>query len=63
MDHLLALAELLDELLHAVLVKITLRLDLLGPLVGEDDLEAGIEEGELAQAAHDEFLLELDRLP
>ena len=49
----LALVDLLHELLDAILVEVALGLGFGGALVGEDDLEAGVEEGELAQTLAD----------
>ena len=49
-QELLVLPELTDELLNAELVKILLVPGRVGSLVGEIDLESGIEEGEFAKA-------------
>jgi hypothetical protein len=48
-----ALVDLLHELLDAVLVEVALGLGLGGTFVGEDDFEAGVEEGEFAEALAD----------
>ncbi len=62
MHDLLVLAELLDEFLNAVLVEKLFGLRTLDALVGKENLEAGIEERELAEAADDQRVLELDGL-
>ena len=54
-ERLLAGVELPHELDDAVLVIISLDLGDGGALVGEDDLEAGVKEGELAEALGDGF--------
>ncbi len=54
----LALVDLLHELLDAILVVVGFRLGAGGPLVEENDLKAGIEEGQLAQALGDAAGLE-----
>ena len=54
----LALVELADEFLDAVLVEVALGLRVGGALVGEGDLQARVEEGEFAQALGDARRLE-----
>ena len=56
---LLVFAKLPDEFLDAELVEIGLALDGVAALVGEADLEAGIEEGEFAEARGEAGELEL----
>ena len=58
MDHVLAAPHLLDEFLDAGLVEESLLLVLLA-LIGERDLNAGIQEGQLAQAIGQEIEFEL----
>ena len=59
MEHLLGAPKLLDELLDAVLVEEGL--GLLVALVREDDLDARVQEGQLAQAVGEHVELELGR--
>ena len=62
MQRLLAFVELLDELLHAVLVKKPFRRGLRLALVGKNYFQAGIQKCQFAQALGNNRRLELHRL-
>ena len=61
MNDLFVFAELLYEFLDAVLVKKRFLLWRIAALVGQRDLEAGIQEGQLAQPRRQPLELELRR--